>query len=378
VVVVLLVVAAGCRDGDESSGAAPGDRSRAEEAFCEAWAAGVAGRDEAAMDALLDDAPPALADDAAVVRAIGADDSGSPEVEAAVTRILDWTELHCRRAAPGESPRRIAPPVEAAVDGLTFCGNTPPLASRRDDRSGMVLYGNATGDPYDGPMLGVLWAPAGGGGFGGDGDQHPVTVRGRSGVAAPITVFQQAVVPELGTVIAWTEGDVDVGLYGRRWSLDRASELVAIADRLEAVGDGFRIPDQVVPGGHDEVYTGSAAVTSLVPTPWPLYSVRYQGSEGLLSVDGLQMAHDEFEAFRFLTVDVDRRDVGGREALVGLAWGERGPSVVTWREPDGLVVRIVGIGVPLDTALEVAVATEDLPPRRWTALVEAEGRCQDG
>src|SRR2546430_1768161 len=70
-------------------------------------------------------------------------------------------------------------------------------------------------DPYGGPMIGVFSTKTGQGGFVGDADRTPVTVRGLPADAAPITVFQQSIVPELGTVIAWTENGRDVGLYGR-------------------------------------------------------------------------------------------------------------------------------------------------------------------
>lgn len=49
--------------------------------------------------------------------------------------------------------------------------------------------------------------------------------------------------------------------------------------------------------------------------------------------------------------------------------------MVTWREPDGLVVRIVGIGVPLDTARDVANKTRELTTDEWAALVEADDPC---
>lgn len=263
-----------------------------------------------------------------------------------MAEILNWTALQCEVGEPGQSRRRVAPMIDAAFDGLTFCSTTslPPMPD--DGQSRMVLYGpDDAGDPYDGSMIGVLWNPADTGGHGGDGDAEAVTVRGEPGVAAPITVFQQTILPELGTVIAWTEGDWAIGLYGRGWSRERVDELLAIADRLEEVDDGFRLPAEALPDGYSEVFSGNPSVTSLVLTPSPLYSVRYQSAEGLLDVTGMQMTAGEFEAFRFFTVGVDEGVVGGRDGLLGNAWGADGPAVVTWRESDGLVIRIVGLGV---------------------------------
>jgi hypothetical protein len=379
-VLTALVAAAGCGDDDSGRTAANSVTTALQgqaAAFCDAWNAAMASGDDSAFDAVLAEAPAELEEAAAVVREADANGTESPEAETAAANILNWTELHCQQSEPGQSQRRIAPPINAQFDGLTFCGTTAFPPSPDDGRSGMVLYGTAgASDPYDEPMLGVLWNAADDGGHGGDGDSEPVTVRGQSGVAAPITVFQQTILPELGTVIAWTDRENALGLYGRGWSMDRADELVAIADRLEVVDTGFRIPGDVLPAGFAEVFSGSPSVTSLVFAPSPLYSLRYQGDDGLLDVNGIQMSEDEFEAFRFFTIGVDQGDVGTHQGLVGNAWHADGPAVVTWRESDGLVVRIVGIGVGLDTAREVATASRDLTEEEWAELVEADDRCE--
>jgi hypothetical protein len=132
-----------------------------------------------------------------------------------------------------------------------------------------------------------------------------------------------------------------------------------------------------LPDGYQEVLSGDRAVTSLVFPPSPLYWLRYQGDGGLLDVSGLQMSESEFEAFRFFTLGVDQGEVAGYDGLVGNAWGAHGPAVVTWREPDGLVVRIVGTGVPLETARDVAEQARDLTDDEWADLVEAEDTCED-
>ncbi len=379
VLVALLLAAAGCGGDDPDGNAARGSTTAVQGergAFCSAWNAAIVSGDDAAVDAVLDGAPAELEEAAAVVREAEASGSESPEAEAAVAEILNWTALQCEVGGPGPSQRRVAPTIDAAFDGLTFCSTTSLPLRPDDSQSGMLLYGaDDAGDPYDGSMLGVVWNRAGDGGHAGDGDAGAVTVRGEPGVAAPITVFQQTVLPELGTVIAWTEGDRAIGLYGRGWPMERADELLAIADRLEESADGFRLPADALPDGYSEVFSGNPSVTSLVLTPSPLYSVRYQSADGLLDVTGMRMTAGEFEAFRFFTVGVDEGAVGGRDGLLGNAWGADGPAVVTWRESDGLVIRIVGLGVPLDVASQVATAARELTEAEWAALVEADDQC---
>jgi hypothetical protein len=382
IVLAALVVAAAIGCGSDNSGGTTVSGGTTLDAradtFCDAWNAAMASGDDSRFDDVLADAPDELEAAAVLVREAYANGSESPEAEAAAAaEILNWTELHCQQGAPGQSRRRIAPPVDAELEGLTFCGTYAFPTSPDDEGSGMVLYGAAdTEDPYDGPMVGLLWSPADHGGHGGDGDSEPVTVRGHSGLAAPITVFQQTIIPELGTVIAWTEGDRAFGLYGRGWPIERADELVAIADRLEETDAGPHIPDDALPDGYAKVFAGDPSVTSLLLAPSPVYSLQYQGVDGLLGLNGLQMTEAEFEAFRFFTTGVDQGDAGGHDGLVGNAWHAEGPAVVTWRELDGLVVRIVGIGVPLDAAQRVATEARELTDEEWAALVEADDPCE--
>jgi hypothetical protein len=381
IVLAALVVAAAIGCGSDNSGGTTVSGGTTLDAradtFCDAWNAAMASGDDSRFDDVLADAPDELETATVLVREAYANGSESPEAEAATAEILNWTELHCQQGMPGQSRRHIAPPVDANLEGLTFCGTYAFPTSPDDEGSGMVLYGAANvEDPYDGPMVGLLWSPADHGGHGGDGDSEPVTVRGHSGLAAPITVFQQTIIPELGTVIAWTEGDRAFGLYGRGWPIERADELVAIADRLEETDAGPHIPDDALPDGYAKVFAGDPSVTSLLLAPSPVYSLQYQGVDGLLGLNGLQMTEAEFEAFRFFTTGVDQGDAGGHDGLVGNAWHAEGPAVVTWREPDGLVVRIVGIGVPLDAARRVATEARELTDEDWAALVEADDPCE--
>lgn len=74
---------------------------------------------------------------------------------------------------------------------------------------------------------------------------------------------------------------------------------------------------------------------------------------------GLVGVPDAPELLRFLTVSSETATVGGREALVYSAFGvESGPWGVAWREPDGLVVQVSGLGAS----------------RRWVHPRHAEGR----
>lgn len=201
VLAALVAAGAGCGD-DDPSGTAASSATTAlggeAATFCDAWNAAMSSGDDSAFAAALAEAPAELEEATAVIQEAEANGSESPEANAAVAEILNWVELHCQQGEPGQSQRRIAPPIDAELEGLTFCGTTALPPTPDDGRSGMVLYGAAgASDPYDGPMLGVIWNPADDGGHGGDGDPEPVTVRGQSGVAAPITVFQQTIVPEL-------------------------------------------------------------------------------------------------------------------------------------------------------------------------------------
>lgn len=379
---VVIALAAACGDDDDLADSAE-TADDAGAVFCAAWNDAVGRGDDDAFDQVLANPPNEIADDARTVRESGAAAETSPEAEAAARRIWDWTELNCPRGDTGTSIRRIAPPPEADLDGLTFCETLPDPFPAGDRTVNMVLYGDsAAADPYAGPMLGLLWNPVDQGDHGGDGDGEPVTVRGVSGVVAPITVFQQTVLAELGTVVAWREGDLEFGLYGREWSMEQSAQLVAIAEGIERTGGddtGFRIAADALPDGYAEVFTGDSTLTSLVfPSP-SIYTLRFDhsdGSDGILSVYGLHMTEPEFDAFRFFAFDLERQPIGGREAVVGTAWGENGPAVVTWREDDGLVVRIVGLGTPLGTARQVAEASRELTDDDWAALVQADPGCE--
>jgi hypothetical protein len=370
IVLVSLLVGTAAACGGDGSGPAAAPSTAP---FCAAWTAAMASGDESALTDALRDAPAALHAQARLVRDAGSKGNDSPDLRAAVSEILVWTELNCPRGKPGEPTTRIAPPPDATFEGLTLCSTSAFPTPPADEAAGIVLYGDTgTGDAYDGPMLGLLWNPADDGSHVGDGDSQPVTVRGQPGFAAPITVFQQVVLPELGTVVAWAEGGRAFGLYGRGWPMERAGELAEIASGIQPASPGFAVAPDALPAGYGEVFSGEPGAASLMFPPSPSYSLHFQApGQGVLNLDGLALDDAAFDAFRFFTVAIDRREVAGRDALVGNAWHADGPAVVTWREPDGLVVRIVGFGVPLEAAEDVAERSRPLSDDEWAAVVRS-------
>lgn len=357
--------------------------------FCTAWEDAVSSGDDATLRRVLDQAPSELAGDAALLREAEDDRPGpnSAAVDEAAARLTRWVEVNCHPDTGTEradaADRRLAPPVGSTPDGLAVCSaGRVPAYPAGEEGVGMVLYGE-TGrdDPYTGPMLGVMWSPDDG--HAGDGDPTPVRVRGTDGVAAPISVFQQVVLPDVGTVVAWEEEGLEVGLYGRGWALSRADELVALADNLvfDVAARTFALPEGARPAGYREVFAGSPTSMSVLIPPGPGYQVRYQPSVdeaggGIVTLSATVASAPEAEAYRFLGIDTRRETLDGRPAVAGSLWhaGE-GPWVESWREPDGLTVRIVGMGVEEGAVRQVAAATRELSRDEWTAVVDSAEDC---
>ena len=365
-VAALIAFAAGC---GERRSEIERRQAREQAEFCAKLTAAVTSGDEAQLKAALTNPPAELKEAAKTIR-----DSGprSGRFDAAAAEIFGYAQGVCEP----QGSRKLAPPASARIEGLTLCGGTTfPAAPEGGAGSGMVIYGDTSApDPYQGQMVGLLWDPAGSGGHAGAGPSRPVTVHGQPGVAAPITVFQRTVLPELGTVIAWTEGDREFGLYGRGWSLDEADELVAMANGVEDIDRRSQIPDGVLPEGFGVLFAGSQEALDIA-SPLSLYSVRYRAANRILTVSGMGMKQEEFDAIRFLAIGLEETDAGGRPGLVGDAWPGVGPSVVTWREPDGLVVRVVGLGIPIESAKQVAAATRELNDDEWNAVTKSTGAC---
>lgn len=373
----VVVVATACTssgDGSDAPAQVPDPVT-----FCADWHDAYFGGSNERAEEVLGNPPAEIADAAA--DAVQAFESGNDVAgDAAIAEVTQWVDVNCEPGAaqPGAKARdrRFAPPRGEAFESLLFCtaGAGIPYP---ESTAHVVMYGDtSTGDPYAGPMVAVVWG--GEASYRGDGDPTPVTVRGTQGVAAPITVFQQVVLDELGTVIAWDEGDEPVGLYGRYWDASRTADLVALADALEVEDGAFSLPADVLPEGYEQVYAGTDDPMYLVFALGSQYEVRYQhdaGEGALLRINGFVASPEEFEAVRFLAPGLQPTTIGDHDALAGGAWTERGPAVVTWREPDGLVVRLTGVGIDLDIVEEVAAAMRELTRSEWVDLIETPDEC---
>lgn len=393
-VLVPILALVGCTSSepvDTVVAGADGD----ERLFCQAWEAAVASGDDNRLLVVLEKPPEALAEPAAaLIAAQKADGSGGNQAGDSGREVSQWVELNCNPgdAAPGAqaSERRLAPPGGATPEGVVLCSAGGGLPEDPGDKAGVVLYGRGS-DPYSGPMIGVIWGE-GGGDHSGDGASKPVRVRGTEGLAAPITVFQQVVLEELGTVIAWEEQGHSVGLYGRGWSVGQAGELVSIAEQLVLADGGYRLPEAALPPGLRQVFVGKPGSMSLVVGPAE-YEVSYRVGDagtsapsedsdrtrpwtgGVVTLSGFVASPEEYEAVRFFAPGLSRKNVKDRLALVGSAWSDAGPAVVTWREPDGLVVRIVGLGAEPEVVKAASEAARELTRPEWVDLVKTSGDC---
>ena len=341
------------------------------------------GEDDTATISALQLAPSEIAAQASI---IASDLRGAAKDTATAARELRaWAELACdvEAATQGAAPsdRRAALPVTAAPEGFDLCV-AGSLASRwpRPD-VGVVIYGDLRiEDPYQAPMIGVVSGPDGP--SAGDGDKVPVTVRGVDGAAAPITVFQQVVLEDLGTVVAWQEPGTSLGvaLYGRGYDTSRVPELVALADTLQRHGSAFELAAADLPVGYGEVYRGAGELMDVL-SPGSDYEIAYRGpdhdgSPQILRVSGLEASEEAVDAVRFFATGLERTQIAGRAAIVGNPWSPNlAPALVTWREPDGLVVRVLGMGVEREVVESVAASVQDLDRAEWKALVNGTSDC---
>jgi hypothetical protein len=279
--------------------------------------------------------------------------------------------------AGGDSSRRVALPVDAAPAGYRLCiGMSSPAGLTTDDTS-MIVYGDIEADdPYRHPMVAVV--RGGDGSHEGDGTSTTVDVRGTTGAAAPITVFQQVVVDDLGTVVAWEEDGTYMGLYGRGYDSSQTPDLVAFADGLEPDGDRLVLAADALPAAWGVLYDGPLVMLS--PFTYGTYSVRYVTGDptgGMLSLNGVTLSAEAFEALRFFSIGIERDEVDGRQVLAGNAWDpDHGPAAVAWREPDGLTVALFGMNAELDTVQAFAAATRELTDDEWDEVVGGSEDCR--
>lgn len=410
----LLLVACGDDSGDtattrqrdvasEADGTSQTTDAAATEALCAAWSAGAAAdEDTAEADRQLTEliaaaAPAELADDIALATALDqrdrtAMDAGEDPVpltedeEAAINRVLVWVQDAC-----AGSVVKVAPPLADLPDGLEVCAAfaMPPTADAQPAGQVAVYAPGDAADPYAGPVVALLWGTES---HAGDGEPTPVTVRGTEGVVAPITAFQQVVLEELGSVVAWTEGDVSFGLYGRGWDLSRADELVAMADAITADGDGYAVPTPALPAGFEVVHTGSSDASGFVGSGEYSVSLVPTGSDAtddpdadlptqqLITVTGSASTPGSEELWRVFALESERTTIDGRPvAFSAGAWGEAGPVMASWREDDDHHVTVMALGpaaaAGADLVREVVAASRPLTPDEWTELASAASGC---
>lgn len=68
--------------------------------------------------------------------------------------------------------------------------------------------------------------------------------------------------------------------------------------------------------------------------------------------------------------------MGGRQALVDSTFSdEGGRSGVAWREPDGLLVQVSGLGLKRQELIAVAASVTDGEPGRWQELAGQTEDC---
>jgi hypothetical protein len=230
-------------------------------------------------------------------------------------------------------------------------------------------------------MLAVMWGPIDEDnhfpGFG-DGEQREVSVRGSRGVAEELTVFQQAVLPELGTALSWHEGTLSVTVVGRFWSMDRTDELVEVAEMLEHRDGAFRWPNGPAPG-YEEVFSGSTASLGLILSPDLDYEVTYQGRgddfPSRLIVVGARRPPHDLGVLQLFTRPLRSERIAGRDVLVGNAWTDDGPAVAAWQHADNLIVRVVGLGVDLESVKSVVEQSRELTAEEWADMRDASPNC---
>lgn len=379
---------------------ATADRSAAVRAMCEAWSSEAAydGTEagEADMNALIAAAvPDDLADEVALAIALDQRDKEaraageeteppSQEDEAAVNRVLVWMQDACAGAVV-----KVAPPLVDLPEGWAVCNAsaTPPTDGYDDPTGRAAVYAPASAaDPYAGAVVALLWGPES---HAGDGETTPVTVRGTEGVVAPITAFQQVVLEELGSVVAWTEGDVSFGLYGRGWDLSRADELVAMADAVTADGDGYAVATSALPAGFETVYTGPSDASMLPGTgdfSVSLMSTRAVDADdqavdqSLITISGSTGSPGSDELWRIFALESERTTIGDRQVSFSTAaWGPTGPVFASWREDaeHHVIVTAVGTGAAseADVVRDLVTASRPLNSEEWTELANAAIGC---
>ena len=141
------------------------------------------------------------------------------------------------------------------------------------------------------------------------------------------------------------------------------------------------LPGRRPPDGYKQVFAGSTdANWSLLGNIFPVggYYVRYQDRGGdIVQLAGSQLTAEQFDSFRFFAFPIPHVRLGEHDALVGSVWSkDRGPYVATWRDPDGVTVRIFNTLGSRDVVRAVAEQSRALDRSEWVKLVEAAEHCK--
>lgn len=276
--------------------------------------------------------------------------------------------------APGAAGDRRLLPQEVPAE-LRLCLVTDePEDAPLPGEGQAVIWGDASlDDPWAGPLV-LLSTKR---------DDHlPVheravaaTIRGGGGYLAPAALFQAVSSAEYGHVATWFEepGLVAEALV-RGGTPDDARQT---AEALAFDGDTATLPA-------DQLGVDTRAL-SAGPFPSPLavdrlssWRASWMNMEAgrSLTVRGLVEVPDALELLRFLTVSSEMDTVGARQALVYSAFSdEGGPWGVAWREPDGLVVQVSGLGLQRQEMVAIAASVTDGAPGRWQELAGQTEDC---
>lgn len=362
-VAVLLCVSCGDDSGATTSAEAnvePFCNALVQASNADASADGGDQSPDTAFDAAFALAPAELSDAVATLQSANGKNLDSPYLDALQDLTL-WADDNC----DGDPPvRRVAP--AAAPHGFAGCGDSAAfLAPSTEKPNGsLVIYGEASSaDPYGGRVVavitGILMGP-------GDAPSTDVTVNGVAAVTGPAGVFQGGGGPQASRVVAWTLDGHDVTVFGRGYADTDAAALVAVAEDVEIV-DGQAV---LAGSGLDVLYQGSAAPLSAA-VPFFMggadYSLTYRRSDGAgqLYVVGLKMTAETFAATRAFFSTSTQRTFSRGEGFVADAWNAPGPFVAAWREPDDVVVWVVGLGIDKEQTLAAADASTELDAAQW-------------
>ncbi len=286
--------------------------------------------------------------------------------------LMVWAGDNCRR---GEAPiRHVAPAT--TPDGFVSCGDSAafPAPPTEKLKGSLVIYGDGSlADPYGARLVAVLTGmrmePQ-------DSPRTDVTINGLPGVTGPAGVFQGGGGPGLSRLVAWTVEGHDITVFGRGYGENQADELLALAQDVKLVDGQARLSGSNM----DVLYSGPAdPISAIIPffMGGANYSLTYQRSDGggQLNVVGLTMDAQVFAATRAFFFSSALRKFDRGDGFVADAWGDTGPFVAAWREPDGVVVWVVGIGSSKAETVGAAEASKELSTDQWKQTSRLSPNC---